>query len=229
MRSIDCCAGRNRAGAPAVDQHRAKYVAGEIPPDCGRVPVVAPGHRPRMPPESRRQRRPDDDEIQMAGVVRRSRSAELRCQDRSATRPSRRSSADTLMRAPSRSLRVRLSQNAAGTPRRRAPPTLRQRSRGLSGLHGAGQPSIDSIAASSVTSVSTNIRCCFAIGPAKCCVRPRDPPSTRTYAVRTAATAAAQPSVSACETRGPAYPAPTRIRMSSSRSGRSLKISPLRS
>ena len=61
--------GTVRAGVAPLDQYGAKDPAREVAANGSVVPVVAPGDRAGPPPQPRRQRGPDDGEVQVAGVV----------------------------------------------------------------------------------------------------------------------------------------------------------------
>src|SRR5688500_9254068 len=199
---------RGQARSP-VDHDSLEHLRRQVPARQALHPVVAPGDRPGLHPQVLRQGRPHHDEVKVTRVI--GKEDPLRVAfDRRSEDCSR--SADQLRQPDERPRDHRLSRSDASSERRRTSVTTEPAPITTSASHTARVvPAIEySTAPTRHPSVITNIRCCFAIGPMKRCCAPRDPASSRTYAVSTARSAADQPSVNPNGIVTTAYPAPTK-------------------
>src|SRR6266446_880218 len=58
-----------RSAVCAIDEHAVEDFTDQTKPDAAALPIVTSGDRPRQGTDIRRQCRPEDDEIQMAGMI----------------------------------------------------------------------------------------------------------------------------------------------------------------
>src|SRR5687768_17506251 len=167
--------GRRRS----LDQDSVEYLRRQITPDSTLHPVIPPGDRPCSAAHLGGQSRPHDDEIEVARMVREENPLRIAI-DRRGPDCSR---AAYQLGQPHQCPRDHLlASSAARRMSLRAKVITDPATTAISAIQRARTvpKRANSIAAMRHPSVTTNILCCFAIGPMKSCWAPSDPASSRT-------------------------------------------------